>query len=221
MTYASVTLLRREELRFLIRIEERPAAKDAQHEKMKSMCRNLGEETIRNVFRTGYCAATKDFKNLSFSFVKNVITEVMQRETLCATLNQSFNPYSRIDTTMQVLVDKIVSNSGLITYNAVFFRERVINAGEKEVNQKLQVTRRFLYRQTIPYQSPSEPKRTSPNLDALVASATIIKIKNTGIARQICMKSTDKPASHSHSPMQTVVWRPVCLSRQARAHALA
>lgn len=55
------------------------------------MSGNLGEETSCDVFVTDHCTATEGIKNSSFSCLENAVTEMIHREALNETLNQSSN----------------------------------------------------------------------------------------------------------------------------------
>lgn len=84
----------KENWRLLIQTEIKYALETEQREKMKIMSRNLVNETLCHVFRTGYCAKADEMKNFVFSFVVNVITKVIHRGFLDKALNQSFNYWS-------------------------------------------------------------------------------------------------------------------------------
>lgn len=80
----------------------------------------LGEETMCGVFVMYYCAATKSTKNSFFSFVEEVITEMTYCGLLNEMLNLSSSRWSRSETFMQILAERVVNNLSFKTPVAVF-----------------------------------------------------------------------------------------------------
>lgn len=111
-TECSAVTTSTEELRSLIQIEVRSAAENVRREEMKSMSRNFVDETICDVFATGYCAATEGIRKFSFLFVEKVILRTTHCGALDEILHQRFKLCARSDTFMQVLVRKVFSDLG-------------------------------------------------------------------------------------------------------------
>lgn len=111
-----------EALRSLIHVEIKFALEIAQTEEMRSISRDLVEETIFAVFSAGYCAATNGIMDSSFSFVESVSAEMINRGVLDETLNHSIDRLSRSDTFKLVLIKKIVNHSGFIAPATAFVR---------------------------------------------------------------------------------------------------
>lgn len=87
---------------------------------MRSVSRNLGEETLCDVFTAEYSVASDDIKGPLFSLVVSVVTERVLAGVLDKRPNQSFNPWSRLDTITQELIKKIVYEPGFIVPVAAF-----------------------------------------------------------------------------------------------------
>lgn len=72
--------------------------------------------------------------------MENVITELIDRGKLDETLSQSFNRWSRYDTSMQMLVKRNINDPGFITPVVAFVKQRVISTVEDELKRETQVT---------------------------------------------------------------------------------
>lgn len=79
------------ELRSLIQVKLKSAAKAAQLKDMKRMSRDMIEEALCNAFITEYYAATDDKKDSSVSFVKIKVTETVHNVVPDKTPIQNFN----------------------------------------------------------------------------------------------------------------------------------
>lgn len=77
-----------------MQVRIKSAVETAQGEEMRSMSRNLVEQAIRDVFTAGYCETTDGTKDSSLSFVKSVVTEIINRGVLHEMLSQRFNRWS-------------------------------------------------------------------------------------------------------------------------------
>lgn len=111
---------------------------------MRIISRNLVEETLPNVSTTGYCAEIDCIKDFTFSFVEGVVIEIIHRGVLDMTLKQSSNCWSRLDTFMKVLIEKIVNNPGFIAPVDALVLQGVIKAVEEELNREPPVTKKIL-----------------------------------------------------------------------------
>lgn len=58
------------------------------------MSRNLIEETLCDVFTTGYCSATDGINNSFLLFVECVVTEIVYNALLDKTRNKNLNGWS-------------------------------------------------------------------------------------------------------------------------------
>lgn len=81
-TDSSIITISRRKMRRLIQMKVKPAVETLQRKETRSVSRNLFEEAICDFFVTGFCAATRGIKNSFFSFVKNVILEIIYRGVL-------------------------------------------------------------------------------------------------------------------------------------------
>lgn len=117
---------------------------------MKSMSRSLVKEIIWDVFATGYCEAIDGIEDYSFSCVESVVIKMIHRGELDETFNQSFKRWSRSDSFIQVLIEKIVIDPGFIAPVTSFLKQRVINEVEIEICREPPVTKRV----------PSPPDRS-------------------------------------------------------------
>lgn len=113
---------------------------------------NLAKETICDVFTAEYCAATEGIMDFSISFVESVVTELIHHQSLNETRNKRFNRWSRSDTILQALIDKIVYDPGFIAPIAAFEKHCVISPIEKELTQEPPVPNEIL---SAPNHSPS------------------------------------------------------------------
>lgn len=134
----------REKLRPLVQVEVMSVVETVEREKMRVTSQDLVEKTICEVFAAGYCAVIEDTNSFSYSFVENVIKEMIHGGVQVETLNQSFSCCSRSDIFMQVLVEKIVHGPGLPTPGTLFVRQRVIHAVEESHKQESQITKKIL-----------------------------------------------------------------------------
>lgn len=141
-TNSPVTLLSRKELKSLLQVEAKSYVEAAQRQEMRSVSWDLVGDIICGVSATGYWAGTENIENSSFLFVKNSITEKTRRGALDETLNQNFNPWSRIRSFIQVSAEKIVNKPSFITPGAAFVRRHVINTVEEELEREPQVTKK-------------------------------------------------------------------------------
>lgn len=81
--------------------------------------------------------------------LERVVTEMINREVVDETLSKSLSRWSRSNTIMQALVDKIANDPGFIEPVAAFFKQGTINAVEKKLNRVPPVTKEI--------QSPPDP----------------------------------------------------------------
>lgn len=93
---------------------------------------------------TEYCAATDYIFESFFLFVESLFTDTIHLGVLDELLNQNFNRWSRSDTIIQTLIEKIVNNRGFIAPVAVIFKQRVICAVHKALTSEPPVLKKIL-----------------------------------------------------------------------------
>lgn len=139
-------------LRSLFQIEIKLAGEPAPREGMRSMFRNLVEETICDFFSTGYCAGTIGIKDSTFLLVESVIIGTVHREVLDETLSWSSNRRTPLDTFIKALIEKIIHDLYFIVPIAANIKERMINVEEEELIRELPVTMEIRYTPIDPHQ---------------------------------------------------------------------
>lgn len=161
---------------------------------MRSTSGNLVKKTICDFQATDYCAASEGNKNFFLLVCDERDHGDDPRRALDETLRQSFNRWSRSDTFMPVLVEKIVNDPGFIAHVAAVDRQRVTNAVKEDLKLEPQVTKRCRHRQTIPHKPPLGLHRTkSLKHCAFVVGVAIGKIEITEISQKICVKTQTSP----------------------------
>lgn len=73
--------------------------------------------------------------------MKSVVTEMILQEVLNELLNQIFNHPSRLDPFTQALLEKIVTDSGIVAPVHVIVKQHVIVTIKEELNRKQSVTK--------------------------------------------------------------------------------
>lgn len=135
-TDSNTILIGREELKSCIQLETKSAFEAIRGKEM----RGLDEKTVGEVFITKYYGATDSIKDYSFSFVEEVIMNMINRRVLHETLYQNFERWSRSDAFMEALNSRIVNHPGSIVPVAAFFKQHATNAVKEELNREPKVT---------------------------------------------------------------------------------
>lgn len=152
-----------------------------------------------------------------------MVIEMINCGFLNETLIWSFIHWWQFDTFSQALIDKIVGDPGFNAFIATYFRQRMINAVEKELSQNPLSTKRFRHYPINPHQLPMAPfwtRRTNPG--ARVVEDIIGRIKDTVTARRSRAKSAKTIDAHRHRSLrQTVAYWHWPLRHSVWAHALA
>lgn len=108
---------------------------------MSSLYRDLFDQTLCNVFTTGYHTGTNDTNKFFFSFVESVVTEIICRKVIDKTLSQNFNRCSRSDTIMRALIESSAEDPSLVASTAAFVEHYVINVFKKELKREPSVAK--------------------------------------------------------------------------------